>query len=445
MFNQLTTYTIPSNFQALDSQTAVGQLRKHLFAPIDDLAFMEQAYGVCKFEDFMEFYDNCLRDAIRDRRYVAFGLRLDKRSVPAGLLERRHREKIDAWHEAQEKAMARQAALPGTGAHDRAIGDPPKLSKARRRELRQEAKQELLQGVMPNPKMWPCVVDIDSRRVWFGCTSAPAVRAFEAPALKAFGIYLVPTSPAHRLYESGLELVDASFAPGKGFLTWLWRRIIQYQTNDEPMELASPISPQPDQVRISVHDIALEQYDNGKRERLRANGADAASWEEVETAIRSGREVVGLGLELKSHDDVYRLETTSGDLAIRSLKLPKPAKPAKDEDPDPYGDFLLTMGHLEAVQGYLDDLWSIYVARLREDGRVQHRREVEGELPPALTRAQSLSNDHPELFEHVESLRVSLADGRSHTVIGDEELGDGVAAKILGEPQEYPEPEAVEA
>jgi len=431
-FHQLTTYVFPPGFDVPDLERFSDLLDNVLFEPIDQPEFQELGFGLTNFGDFMSFGDDALDDSIRGNEYLAFGFRVDRRTAPAGAVERRHREKIAAWLKREEDAMPRQAALPGTGAAPRPVGDTPRLSKERRKELRDEAKRELICKAPPNPKHIPVVVDGPRQRVYVGTASAPVLRAFEAAMCKALSTFLIPLDPVQRLALAGLEPVEATFLPGLRFMTWLWRRIVNHQERDEPMELVSPVSHQPDQVRIRATGVILEQSQNGQTERLTANGRDAGTWEEIETAIRQGRSVVGLGLVMESFEDVYALETSHDSLALKQLKLPKLPK-GDDVPEDDYAEFLLRMGQVRAATGYLDDLWTIWVSKMSADGKLQRRERHEGAVPVGYDRMLNLAEKHRSLFGHlidkgVDSVSLTFM-GKEHVIYEREDAEGREAAE----------------
>lgn len=400
-FHQLTTYEFAPNYTLPPAEEVKYALQHVMFQPIDQPDFMEHGYGLTAFNDFMNFSPLALEDCVVADEYILFGFRVDRRTAPAGAVERRHREKIDEWLDGQAKILPKQAALPGTGVEPRIVGETPKIRKETRRELRVKARMELIKIAPPNPKHVPCVIDMTRGRIYVGSTSTPILRALESLVCRALQTYLIPLDPRMRLGLANYTPVAENFTPGMSFLTWLWRRIVTYIEQDKPMQLDSPVSREPDQVRITATGVTLEQSENGQKERLTANGRHAGTWEEIETAVRQGRSVVGLGLVLKSFDDVYAIEVSHLGLSFKQLKLPKiPKASAEDED---YGELIIRMAQIRTITGYIDDLWSIWIAQLIEDGKLKRKSAEEDDLPVGFGRITALAKDHGDLFGDIAS------------------------------------------
>ena len=132
----------------------------------------EIAVGWVSATDFMDTAFQYASYAMEP--YVVMGLRIDRRKLPAGVLQKYFRIEV-------AKAKARR--------EDRA------LSRAERETLKEKVKLDLLTRIPPGTQVFDVVWDTAKGAVWFGGASRPVLDLFEDYFRRCFQVELVPRLP----------------------------------------------------------------------------------------------------------------------------------------------------------------------------------------------------------------------------------------------------------
>jgi recombination associated protein RdgC len=124
------------------------------------------------------------------QHYLVLGFRFDRRVVPPKLL----------WLE-RRRAEARARAEQGT----------PRLGAAVRRQIKTEVETRLLLRALPAPRLYDCVWNLDSGRVYLSGRERLAREAFSGLFRDTFGVTPVPLIPYLAAEHVGLppEVVSA--------------------------------------------------------------------------------------------------------------------------------------------------------------------------------------------------------------------------------------------
>jgi len=108
------------------------------------------------------------------QRYLVVGFRQDIRTVPAKLL----------WIERRRLEETRKAEM-----------GVPRLGASVRREIKEEVAQRLLARALPAPRLFDCVWNLETGRVYFTGKVRVAREAFAELFRKTFGVMPVPMIP----------------------------------------------------------------------------------------------------------------------------------------------------------------------------------------------------------------------------------------------------------
>jgi len=118
------------------------------------------------------------------QQYLAVGFRFDRRAVPAQLL-RLERRRL-------EETRRRERGVPRLGA-------------AARREIKAEIQARLLARALPVPRLYDCVWNLESGRVYLTGSQRTARDAFAELFRKTFGLEPVPLIPYVAAEHAGLS------------------------------------------------------------------------------------------------------------------------------------------------------------------------------------------------------------------------------------------------
>jgi DNA recombination-dependent growth factor C len=153
------------------AQEVVKRLEKKKFLPLEDAMEETERWGWITPEHLFDTRFE-IEKVFRDP-YLVFGLRLDKRKVPANLV----------------RALAKleeQAARAATG---KPVGP------AKRREIRERVTEDLMRKVLPSATSYGVVVSPNRGIVWFSNTGQRATEIFETHFEETFEIALVRQTP----------------------------------------------------------------------------------------------------------------------------------------------------------------------------------------------------------------------------------------------------------
>ncbi len=147
------------------------RMRANLFLPIDE-GTEEQAVGWCNIHDYLD--TNFAYASYSLDPYLALGMRLDRRRVPASLIKRQHRQEV-------QKALALRE---GRG-----------LSRADREDLKEKVRLDLLRRTVPQSQVLEVVWNTSTGELWVATASRVMLDLVEDLFRRTFDLQLKPRIP----------------------------------------------------------------------------------------------------------------------------------------------------------------------------------------------------------------------------------------------------------
>ncbi len=305
------------------------QLARNAFLPIDQSA-EEISVGWVSLDDSHDSSFADERDLRRDH-YLVFTLRRDQRRIPGALLRARQTQ-------AEQEFLAEHPGLQ-------------RVPKQKREELREAVKGALLARTLPAPATYDVVWDTEKGLVTFASTSAKVMEAFEGLFRQSFeGLRLVSVHPFARASEvAGDELKEALDAAnradsddvlaqirdnawlGSDFLLWLLHQTLS-ATSEYRVTRPGPALAEEEFVAYLNDKLVLMGASDSGVQKITAAGHQDR-FNEVRTALRSGKQIVDATLYLEKQEDLWKT-TLKGELfQFSGFKAPA-VKPEKDEITD---------------------------------------------------------------------------------------------------------------
>ena len=148
------------------------RIRANVFQDIEQTT-AELSVGWVSIGDFMDTKLEYMSYALDP--YVALGLRVDQRKVPAALLKKYHRLEVD-----KAKSM---------------LDDGGNIGRSFREELKDKARLELLTRIPPASNLYEVIWNTANNELWLGASSAKVRDMFQELFVKTFGLDLIPRLP----------------------------------------------------------------------------------------------------------------------------------------------------------------------------------------------------------------------------------------------------------
>lgn len=342
----ITRYHLSGINEDVDRYAILEALRKQPFAEIEG-SFEMNSVGFVLYDDMLstDFTLESLFPA--DHSFLRFGLRIDQRKINGRIFRKRLEERLRKDREEWEKANAVQKSLFDGGQ------DKPqeyRLSNDRKREIREQVKLEIAAKTLPEPELANVVINLKTGEALLFSTKA----AFRKAAITMFQYITselaVEMSPPELLQLMGYELPEKPV--GSAFLTWLWGYV--ERRKEEFLSLNG------EEVAVNVVGaVKLEQSVDGTTESLTAAGP-LEKIEEIEIALRRGRQIVQATLEFElPSGEFYLLTVKSGEFTF-ALKTPKLDRSDKE---DPNGLFFEELYLVKQALAYFDELFARYLAQ----------------------------------------------------------------------------------
>ncbi len=174
---------------SLSAEEIVKRLEKRKFLPLDRAAEETERFGWITLEHLLDTRFE-IEKVVRDP-FVCFALRIDRRKIPQNLLR--------AYLKIEEKACQN-----ATG---------KKVGPAKRRELREKVRLELIEKTLPAAASYPVIVHPGAGMVWFGNTGDKACEAFVQQFEDTFETALIAQSPRHlalRILQGDASGIDGA-------------------------------------------------------------------------------------------------------------------------------------------------------------------------------------------------------------------------------------------
>lgn len=146
-------------------------LAQDAFRPFED-GLEEERVGWCDWRNLLVTPPE--REWVMQERFAVFGLRMDVRRVPPALLKAQTDLRLQNLMKEKDLAF---------------VGKEARIS------LADEVKADLLQKVLPAPKVFEVAWDLKGGMLWTTASSSKAQSALVGLFIKSFGLELQPLAP----------------------------------------------------------------------------------------------------------------------------------------------------------------------------------------------------------------------------------------------------------
>ncbi len=305
-------------------------------------------YGWCNFDDLL---DTEWRLSPPEKgEWLCFGLRYDKRKVPAAALKKELREVINAE-----------------------ISEGRRITKGRRQELKEIVTLRLLKQAIPVPTMAQVTWNMQTNAVYITTISTKFLELFEDFFVETFGLHLERTTPSVaarteapdkvEAYESLMTHESIGFvqpkqyaedfddALGREFLTWLWYRSEQKVPADPSIEAIETSIEISDRITVTGGDVA-------SRFKTTVTGKCDDRLQEARYGLLYGKLVSKMLVFLDHGDNSFQVVLTH-DGTLCSMKTPKVGKIQADDDPD--AAFFVKMSYIDECCSLIDMMFKEYI------------------------------------------------------------------------------------
>lgn len=283
--------------------------------------------------------------------YLAFNLRIDRKTIPASLLKIKFME--------AERKMSK--------------GGRTKWGKAQREEVKERVRLELLSQAHPSPSFFDICWAPAQKWLLFGALASKPANEFEDLFKRCFQIPLTPFLPwdpevleaslARKVktipkgafmapQEKGEPSDDLRFL-GREFLTWLWFK-------SEERGGAVRVPNLGDLQMVFVRRLALESGDGEYSESVVCQGLHT-DLKEGKAAIRLGKKIKEARIQLTKDTDKWEFTLKADAFQFQSLRLPEGTN-EMDKD-DPVGHLLERIFLVETAAKIMDQVFSLFLSR----------------------------------------------------------------------------------
>jgi len=308
-------------------QDATAALARNGFRSIDTLPD-ELAVGWVSFDDPT---DSEWRTAAPERlAHLVWALRLDKRSVPAKLVDVRTRLEVKKFLERRREEIREKVLIPFA-------------SKDEKAEIRDRVRASLLSQAAPVPTMadvvWLSPADAAQTEIWLCSTTAGIVSQFTTLFSATFGLHpflVLPWVPRPDNAEEWPEDI------GKRFLTWL------YEHDGGALDVSGT------DVAVNFEGLTIA---NEAGDVVITAVTDENDSDEIKQGLANAMQVRECDLLLNISGDCYKVRVKGADFALRVEPI---FWNLDREDPDgSFADKVLSLERLFHVWDNLYRLWLI--------------------------------------------------------------------------------------
>jgi hypothetical protein len=358
----------PQDRDRPNAASVLADLLKFRFTSIDRSpeggpCTIEASDGWTDAEDFLLDPSGIARGS-----YMTFGLRLDRRKVPARTLLKVFRAKLREWEEKERGAAGQQDPLPGVEADPKYMNPNPKPNRAQRKAIKEAARGELLARIVPEPSHAAVVWNASTGTVILESATGALVKAFGKRWEATFGSGPFSLSPGRRLELAGYELPDITTPLGLGFLTWLWKRgeALNYK-----FQLCGEPGGAHDDVEVTIINSVSLESGQGKDVKKVAVSGDVNNMPEIGEALGQGRLITRAGLLLRNGGgEVWTMKLDGADFAVSGMTLPPVPDDLVDTKEDPHARETFRLRVLEKGLGYLGSLYGVWLEEKRKRGEL---------------------------------------------------------------------------
>ncbi len=281
----------------------------------------EKSLGWTSFDNILDTDFEYANYSLAD--YIAFSLRIDRRTVPPALLQL---SVLKA-----EKEFLEEKGLK-------------KLYKGQREDIRETVKLGLLNRAHPVPSFHEICWSATGEWLLFGSLSEKANDDFKELFKRSFDLTLTHFMPWDESMPSDIPL------PGREFLTWLW-----FKSEERGGSIMIPNSG--DVETIFLQKIVLESGEGEYSETVACRGLHA-DLEEGKSALRKGKKVTEARIRLGAGNDQFEFTFKADAFCFQSLKLPVPTD---EEEEDREGRILERIYLVEIVMKTMEQLFALFL------------------------------------------------------------------------------------
>lgn len=321
-------YHIDGQFDDSVTQTILDGLIKHAIPKIES-EYDEISAGWTPVEspynpDFEKF-------SFQFGTYFLFSLRIDKKSIPAKLVQKYMAIEIEKKKEKSGRDF---------------------VSKNEKSEIKEHVTDILMHKIPAVPSIYDVLWNYEDNLVYFYTTQKAANELFETLFLKSFGLKAVRLFPytiietrskfTDTQKEQAQALVPFSFSRwfmldiataynkykflGNDFLTWIWFLI---ETDADITQLIHA----KELISLEVgNSIVLENKLGDKSTEKISIKGDQAGLEEGTTALKKGAFVTQINLICKMDEQEYKFTIKGESFNVTGLKTPKIDLSGKDDE-----------------------------------------------------------------------------------------------------------------
>lgn len=379
MKTKLTRFFIPVADWTAEGLKAA--LAKNAFKEIETSAEASSA-GFVLYDDLLgtDFVNARENDILPGRHHVLrFGIRLDQRKPGAMLIKKFYQQLLAEHKQSWEKTVPAQGALVG-GVQDKPIQEY-KISKARKKEIKEQAKLKAMAVTPPTPSMANVVWDLKTGIVYLFSTQATFKRITPALLQRLVNQPVIELDAPTLMQAMGYDLPAEPVA--MEFLTDCWKLATGGKKDDEPMSFRGG-----EAMLDVIGSVRLEQRKDGNVEKLAAGTkGDLGDLAEIRLALEDGRKIVAETMELTDGDGrVFEVGVNGSSFGL-GLKLPKVER-TKDDDPDAI--FYDEIGNVGQATDFFDELFGRFLAEKYEQAKWAQGQDLEQVFEGDIARAYSI-------------------------------------------------------
>jgi hypothetical protein len=371
------------NLPPADTAKWIGEsLAKNGFKSIEATS-EELSIGWVQLDDFQESGFNGAH-TFEHQHYFAFSLRRDQRKLPSALLKPYFKQAEENWL-AQNPKFRR-------------------VPKAQREDLRDAVRSSLFAKSLPTPAIFDVIWDTKANLVSFSSLSTGVVDLFMEEFRKTFkDLRLIPLHPMARaaqviddnlkpaLAEANqssndtvLEQIEANQWLGCDFFLWLMHETMN-GTSDYAINQTGPAVNGDGYVAYLNDRLVLAaSNENGVQKVTVAGPQD--SFNEVRTALQSGKSILEAVLYLEQQEQIWKLTLKGNNFHFASLKSPAVTL-EKDDTTDPEAEreavFYERMFLLETGLQLFNSLFATFLQQRLSGDWAKKEQEIRAALAEA--------------------------------------------------------------
>ena len=355
----MTRYGVTEDVAALPTIEFEQKLRANCFHPIEDTDGDVTRIGWTGLVDIND--SEFTSQTIACGNFYYFGMRIDKRSVPAATL----RNEISKRFVEELKRTGKDF-----------------ISRERRTEIKDITRLRLLARMPAVPKVIQCVLDSERNAIYVGTTSKTELETFDNLFFVTFGGLPIATSPSDRavavLGDSITDTLHAINQSERGvefplycdFLLWMWYKTDTFHGGNFTLasgDYSAVVDGKVTIVELSAGNI-VSQVDVKTTD-------EANEFADMKYGLwKFQRAVSKLNINVTRGDDEFCFSIDAAK--PNSINVKTPAIRLNGESILHDGPFLEKMALLDTAQNFLDDMFTLFVKARLSNRWVTERQNI---------------------------------------------------------------------